>query len=91
MLFVIVLEKPNSEVANLIKERYSECYEFSDTVFLISQDSLTETIAQEVKIKGDDRIEAATGTVFKLNGAYAGYASRSLWEWLEKAEKSNNG
>ncbi len=91
MLFVIVLEKPNSEVANLIKERYPECYEFSDTVFLISQDSLTETIAQEVKIKGDDRIEAATGAVFKLNGAYAGYASRSLWEWLEKTEGSDNG
>ena len=91
MLFVVVLDEPNDEVAGLIKEKYSECYEFSDTVFLVSQDSLAETIAQEIKIKGENRLQTAIGAVFKLNGAYAGYASRSLWEWLEKMEKSSGG
>ena len=91
MFFVIVLDEPNNEVADLVKKTYSECYQFSDTVFLISQNSLAETVAQEIRIKGDNRIQTAIGAVFKLNGAYAGYAPRSLWEWLDKMEKSGNG
>ena len=85
-LFAIILEAPNPEVEKLVRESYPNHYPFSETVFLISQDTLAETVAQTVGIKGDNRIEVATGAIFKLSGAYAGYASRALWEWLEKVE-----
>ncbi len=88
-IFAITLKEPNPEVVELITKEYPDCYQLSDTVFLVSQNTVSETIAKTVGIKGEDRIESALGAVFRLNGAYAGYASRSLWEWLGEMEKRN--
>ncbi len=55
--------------------------------FLVSTDVIAETIAINVGIKGDDRIEDANGVVFRLKASYSGYAARSLWDWLAQAEK----
>ena len=49
---------------------------------------LTQEVAVRAGIKGEDRIEDASGVVFRLNGAYAGFAARSLWEWLGQAEET---
>ena len=88
-IFAIVLPKTNQEVIKRIKDNYPDrYYEVSDTFFLISTDSLTNSIAEAIGIKGEKRIEKASGIVFKLNGAYSGWASRSLWEWLEKIENA---
>ena len=90
-LYAIVLTEASDEVDTRIKEKYTtdrELYDrLSDTFYLVRSDSIySEDIAVEAGIKGDDRIEGVSGAVFKLNGAYAGYASKSLWEWLRIEE-----
>ena len=85
-LFAIVLPRKNEEVVDRIRDQYSEYYEVSDTFFIVATDSLTNIIAEAIGIKGENRIEGSSAVIFKLNGAYSGYATRSLWEWLEKVE-----
>lgn len=62
--------------------------ELSDHLFLIRSDSIAETVAQNIGLKGDDRLPDARGVVFKLNAAYAGFTYRSVWDWLAEAERS---
>ena len=86
-LYAIVLTEPNAEIYARIKSKYTtdrELYDrLSDTFYLVRSDGIySEDIAVGVGIKGDNRIESANGAVFKLNGAYAGYAPQTLWEWL---------
>lgn len=61
-------------------------HQLADNLYLVSTDLLTETVAERLGIKGAERIEHATGVVFKLNAAYAGYANRAIWEWLRQAD-----
>ena len=85
-LFTIILPRKNEAVADRIRDQYSEYFEVSDTLFLVATDSLTNIIAEAIGVKGENRIEDSSAVIFKLNGAYSGYAARSLWEWLEKVE-----
>lgn len=85
-MFAVILNEANQKAAERIAESYPAYYRFSDTVFLVSDDALAETVSASVGIKGDDRIDEAGGVVFRLNGAYAGYTKRVLWEWLSEAE-----
>ena len=85
--FAIVLNEANPDVAERIKGEYPDHYRITDTLFLIADDTIAEKVATAVGIKGDDRIENARGVVFKLNSAYSGYSSRSLWDWLTAAEE----
>ena len=87
-IHVIVLEASNKEVTSRIKERYAENHEFSDTCYFVQTRDITRDVAHVVGIKGETRAEGASGAVFKLNGAYSGYTSRALWEWLSQAEES---
>ena len=87
-IHAIVLTEPNTEVETRIRDKYTgrEFYKLNDTFYMVRSDGISEEVAVNVGIKGDDRIESATGAVFKLNGAYAGYAQKSLWEWLSIEE-----
>ena len=85
-MFAVILNEANQKAAERIAKSYPTHYRFSDTVFLVSDDALAETVSASVGIKGDDRIDEAGGVVFRLNGAYAGYTKRVLWEWLSEAE-----
>ncbi len=73
-----------------ISENYPglEHLELSDQLYLIRSDSIADTVAQNVGLKGDDQIKGLTGVVFKLNSAYAGFTYRSIWDWLSEAERS---
>ena len=86
-LHMIVLNSPNEDLASRIQETYPDNYEISQTCYLVQSKDITQKIATAVGIKGENRIAHASGAVFKLNGAYAGYASRALWEWLDQAEE----
>lgn len=81
-IHAIVLSEANAEVSTRIEARYPQHYALNNTFFLVRSDKITEKVAIDVGIKGDERIEDALGVVFKLNGTYAGYASRALWDWL---------
>ena len=80
----IVLSEENAEVSERIKEKYPKHYQLNSTFFLVRSDQITENVAIEIGIKGDDRINDALGVIFKLNGAFSGYASRALWDWLDE-------
>lgn len=82
----ILLTDDSDEVVARIKERYPKCFEVNESCYLVRCDDLTQDVAIAVGIKGDDRAEDAGGVVVKLNGAYSGFASRSLWEWLDIGE-----
>ena len=84
---MIVLSRPNDEVVSRIQEAYRDNYEITQTCYLVQSKDITQKIATTVGIKGNDRIDDASGAVFKLNGAYSGYAPRALWEWLDQAEE----
>ena len=93
--FAVFLEdhslKVHSQISERIRSQYpgtTEHFKLSDNLYLVRSDSIADAVARAVGIKGDDLIENATGIVFRLNTAYAGFASRSIWEWLELAESA---
>ena len=64
-----------------------EHYQLADeALYLVRSNAISQTIAEDIGLKGDDRVEGVTGIVFKLNSAYSGYASRSAWEWLDRED-----
>lgn len=76
---------PIEELADLLRARYPEPdhYQLSKRAFLVRADSISDWVADSIGIKSDDRIEGATGVVFRLRGSYAGFFERSVWEWLD--------
>ena len=78
----IILDQENSEIAKRIEEGYPGSYRINSTCFLVRTDDLTAKVAANVGIKGDKQIQDAVGVVLKLNGAYSGFASSSIWEWF---------
>lgn len=87
-VFAVVLREENTEVARRVENRYPGYYQLNDTFFLVQDNGIAETVAKSLGIKGDDRIESASGVVFRLNNiAYSGFTVRSLWDWLQKTEE----
>ncbi len=86
IIHAIVLTEANAEVDERIQNKYPKRYRLNDTFYLVRSDNISEEVAINVGIKGDDRVEEVTGAVFKLNGAYAGYSQTSLWDWLATEE-----
>ena len=85
-VFGILIHDPDERVGDRLRRKYGteSLYEVSPTTILLRTKELTEDVAVAAGIKGKERI--VTGVVFKLNRAYAGYTSRSLWQWLQLAE-----
>lgn len=86
-MHAIVLWESNPHVATRIAEKYPLHYEVNKTFFLVHSPEISEKVAIAAGIKGEDQVDDALGVVFKLNGAYAGYAPRSIWEWLSTEEE----
>ena len=77
----MVFTDPSPQAAEHLQAAFADAYELvPDTVYLVRSDQLSTVVAQRAGIKSDNRV--ARGAVFKLNHAYSGYTSRSLWEWL---------
>ena len=89
-LFAVILNDPNEPVESRLHEAFGEqnVFPMNDRTFLVASDEITENVTVKAGIKGDDRIENSRGAVFRLNGAYAGYTVKSLWEWLSDHEPS---
>lgn len=85
-IFAIILREPNSEVQKQIHNIYSEKFELSSTVTIVSTKDTSEAVAQYVGIKGNNRIEEVSGAVVKLQNAYSGHTVKTLWEWLDEHE-----
>ena len=87
--FVIILDADGEQVTEHVKDRlqqkFKTFYEYTETVFMVSGDVLTEHVANSAGLKGSERIDGATGVVFRVGG-YSGYTNQSLWEWFEQVE-----
>ena len=85
-IFAIALNNPADEVfRDRIELLYpSKKYEFSPTLFFVQDDNIPDVIARRLGIKVEnDTDRIASGVVFRLEGSYAGYTSRALWDWLD--------
>ena len=80
-VFAVVFTDPSPQAAAHLQAAFPEAYELvPNTVYLVRSDELSTVVAQRAGIKVDPRV--SRGAVFKLNHAYSGYTTRSLWEWL---------
>ncbi len=86
-VFAIALNMENDEIHRRIEDSYPRNHQFSSTLFLVQDDTIPETVARNVGIKGDNRITDTGGVVFRLEGSYAGFTSRALWDWLRLVEE----
>lgn len=89
-IFAVVLMEPDPQVAQLIKDRYPNHHRYNSTFYLISAEGIAQTVAENVGVKGDNRIEDASGFVIRLGAfTYSGYTARSLWDWLTSVEEQS--
>lgn len=86
-IHMVLLTKSSAGVVALIQEKYPDHHQVTETCSLVQTKELTQDIAIKVGVKGPNRIDDTSGVVFKLNGAYSGFAARTLWEWLGQAEE----
>lgn len=87
-IHIVLLTQPNQGVVRRIRQAYPSHHQVTDSCYLVQSPQITQDVAVKVGIKGQDRVDGASGVVFKLNGAYSGYAPRALWEWLGQAEEA---
>ena len=86
-VFLVALQKENEEVSAKIKELYPNSYTISNTLFLVSDNTITRDLANWVGVRDNHK---ENGVVFKLEGSYAGRFTPHLWEWLKKEEEQGN-
>lgn len=90
-IFAITLTPRRGSEAKIqerIEEEYPDQNHFkiSDICFLVSSYELSQSVAQRIGLKGENRVEDSLGVVFRLNGAYSGYHYKSVWEWIKQFE-----
>ena len=82
-VFAVILVDPQPHTIDHLKTTYSDHYELTPNVFLVSSPEMSKQVSQKIGI-GPDGIE---GAVFRLNHSYTGYTDRELWEWLSQSEQ----
>ncbi len=78
----------NAAIEKRLRKEYANVHRYTETFFLVPVDPAVgpAQVAATAGIKGPGR--DATGVVFKLNAAYAGFTHKTLWEWLSDVEGS---
>ena len=67
----------------------SEVHELSpDLLLLVTTETTAGAVVKTLVPNYDDTDTPPTIVVFKLNGSYAGYYHKHLWNWLESASSS---
>lgn len=92
-VMAVYIQDLEPEVSARIKAEFPlpDHYPLANNLYLIRTDLLTSAVAERLGIREAAQTEVtATGAVFKLNAAYAGYANRAIWEWLDEHEPRDN-
>ena len=79
-LFAVVVDNNDQKpivLQNLQRSAHTTFDHGGAVILVSSPQAMTQDIAQAAGLG-----QAMTGVVFRLNGAYSGYTSQSLWEWL---------
>ena len=88
--FVVLLSEPaNQKFRDLIDHWYPKHYEYLDTAFFLQDDNIPDIIARRLGVKSEET-SLAPGVVLELEGAYAGFTRRALWDWFKLAEKRDD-
>ena len=89
--FVVVLDEDgkatSAKVEKRLKNTVSSLYRLTPSVFVAATDLLSSELAAAAGLKGDNRLDGATGVVFRIDN-YSGYTDGAMWEWMEKVENS---
>ena len=83
-LFAVVVDNDEHKervVQNLRRSPHTT-YDHEGAIILVSS---PRAMSQDISTAAGLGAET-TGVVFRLNGAYSGYTSQSLWEWLGDQE-----
>ena len=81
-IFALILYEEDPKITKKIKANFKKYHEMTPTTFFVVSGDFTEDVAVSAGIKGEDH-SITGGIVFKLDGASAGYAHPSVWEWLK--------
>lgn len=84
--FAIILNEPNAEVEQRIRDAYGDCLKVSDTSWLVTGDLSVTEITDVVGFAGETPVANAAGFVLSLNGDYAGRVNKDAWAWLDRVE-----
>ena len=87
-VFAIVLNEPNQTFSESLKLRFPDSYKYSPTFFLVrpALPMLSKDVAKTAALKAQGYDNRPSGVVYKLNAGYWGYASKTLWEWLDASD-----
>lgn len=83
-IFALILQAEDPQITKRIRDNFRKSHEVSPTVFVVVSEDLSEKVAVNAGIKGENRASETGGVVFKLQDAYSGYAHPSIWEWLKE-------
>ncbi len=92
-LFAVVLTDEQDTGAANIENSFTETdwHRLRDGVYVVAHAGLSRDIAIRAgifeNVEEGSKPGKVSGVVFKLNGAYTGYANQAIWEWLEEAGK----
>ena len=84
--FVIILNEPNAEVEQRIRDAYGDCLKVNGAAWLVVGDLSVDEITDVIGFTGEAPVANAGGFVFRLNGIYAGRVNKDAWAWLDRAE-----
>ena len=86
--YLLVLEDPNDEAIERAKSAYADnsTYQMNDMALFIRTEDSSLDVARTCGVRGEDRVEGASGVVFRIPGGWAGYADQDLWKWLRRKD-----
>ena len=84
--FAIILNEPNAEVEQRIRDAYGDCLKVNDTAWLVVGDLSIAEITDVVGFAGEATVANAAGFVLSLNGSYSGRVNKDAWAWLDRVE-----
>lgn len=94
-LFGVLLigeDSVREELRERIENKYKEkkLHVGNDFYIISTKEALAKDVAQTVGIYSDPQREDTLGTVFRLNGSYAGFAPGEVWDWISNQTKTTS-
>ena len=83
--FAIILNEPNAEVEQRIRDAYGDCLKVNDASWLVVGDLSVDEIIDVIGFRGEATVANAAGFVLSLNGSYAGRVNKDTWDWFDRA------
>lgn len=83
--FAIILNEPNAEVEQRIRDACKEYLKVNDASWLVVGDLSVEEIIDVIGFRGETTVANAAGFVLSLTGSYAGRVNKDTWDWFDRA------